>query len=131
MFTPLPPDPQFARSDVTRIHCHPTGTPDAEAGLALLIEAAQDVPVALVRLEGGMPVRSIREQPVPPAELRLAALVPHVTAYVAAYRTGDEDVLLIVARSPLVAPLPDGSNLPAALREGARPRILPWPEGRP
>jgi hypothetical protein len=70
-------------------------------GFTRLQELALHQPVYLVRLEQGRPVRVLRG--VPFDQLFLTNLLPHTTAYAAAFRAGGTACLMLVARSPLDA----------------------------
>lgn len=127
MFTPLPIT-VFSRLDIHRQHFAPGEDRSFDEGLALLGRMAPDVPIHILRLERGIPVRDVREKPIRLDELRAAALVPGVTAFAAAFSNDAGAHLVVVSPAPLRRPAPDGRDYPrvwGATEIVRSPRPLP------
>lgn len=111
---PLPMPKTLTRLDLHRVHYAP-GEDEAhttELGLARLREMAPDLPVYLVRLERGIPIRCVRESPMREGDITPKTLVPGVTGFAAAFEVGGQSLLVVASLTPLTHPLPDGSNFP-------------------
>ena len=111
MFRPLPIT-VFARLDIDRQHFAPGEPQSFEDGLALLRRMAPDVPIHILRLERGLPMRAVRDAPIRPTELTPQALLPGVTAFAAAFEDDQGAHLVVASRSPLQRPAADGRDYP-------------------
>lgn len=96
---PLRPD-QVTEHAAERLY-HPLGGAGQTTadGIRLLRRMALDIPVYLVRLEGGSVQRLLR--PVRADLVSEGRLVPGVTGYAAAFQRGEQRVLILVSRAPL------------------------------
>ncbi|MBZ9752236.1 hypothetical protein K7W42_15380 [Deinococcus sp. HMF7604] len=101
MFSPLPIQDTFPRTDIHRIHL----ALDEEA-LSLLRRAGQQVLIYVIRLFQGVPVRALRA--IPPEELDTHQLLPGTTAYALAFTFTEDgkarDMLVVVSPTPVCAP---------------------------
>lgn len=99
-FQPLTTAQHLKSPGATRLHYAPgEGERTPEAGIELLREVARDIPVSLVRLEGGRPEREMRL--VKSTEISAGKLIPKVTAYAVAFKLRGVLHLIVVSRSAL------------------------------
>lgn len=103
-FRAIPLD-EAIRHSATECLYHPEGPlggQDVASGLALLREAALDIPVYLVRLEAGYIQRTL--DAVSADLISEGRLIPGVTGYAAAFQRDERRVLILVSRAPLRRP---------------------------
>lgn len=110
-FSSLPIEAALRHPQLVRVHYTPKGEPkrtDAD-GFELLSQAAQDIPVSLMRLEAGgvigQEIRVVKSWEIAPANL-----VPGVTCYAFAFRRDRVPHLVVVACSEIRVPVPTSTS---------------------